>query len=122
MSKAASADQLDLFAQELDPLEWVPLDLRHSFRWADNGCPTHDMGLKDWEAGQSYGKFLRKYGERRVRDALRERWYDRMCAPNRAVHFSVGSIAVHPRMFMLLAVVRRERKVVEYVQDSLFGE
>ncbi|MET8246667.1 hypothetical protein ABZV31_20970, partial [Streptomyces sp. NPDC005202] len=90
VSKAALADQLDLFEQELNPLEWVPLDLRYSFRCADEDCPTHDMGLKDWEAGQSYRKFLRKYGELGVRNALRERWYNRMCAPNRAVHFFVG--------------------------------
>ncbi|MEU3936665.1 hypothetical protein AB0E85_32225 [Streptomyces sp. NPDC029044] len=31
-SKAALADQIDLFEQELNPLEWVPLDLRYSFR------------------------------------------------------------------------------------------
>ncbi|MGW4032406.1 hypothetical protein ACWEFL_24370 [Streptomyces sp. NPDC004838] len=79
VSKAALADQLDLFEQELNPLEWVPLDLRYGFRCADDDCPTHDMGLKDWEAGQSYRRFLRKYGERGVREALRETWYDR-CA------------------------------------------
>ncbi|KUN62512.1 hypothetical protein AQJ54_31195 [Streptomyces griseorubiginosus] len=122
VSKAALADQLDLFEQELNPLEWVPLDFRYSFRCADDDCPTHDMGLKDWEAGQSYRKFLRKYGERGVREALRETWYDRMCAPNRAIHFFVGNIAAHPKTFMLLAVFYPERKVVEYVQDSPFGE
>ncbi len=122
VSKAALADQLDLFEQELNPLEWVPLDLRYSFRCAEDDCPTHDMGLKDWEAGQSYRKFLRKYGEHGVRDALRERWYTRMCAPSRAVHFFVGNIAAHPKTFMLLAVFYPERKVVEYVQDRLFGE
>lgn len=122
VSKAALADQIDLFEQELNPLDWVPLDLRYSFRCTDDDCPTHDMGLKDWEAGQSYRKFLRKYGEHGVRDALRERWYTRMCAPSRAVHFFVGNIAAHPKTFMLLAVFYPERRVVQYVQDSLFGE
>jgi transposase len=45
VSKAVLADQLDLFEQELNPLEWVPLDLRYSFRCADDDCPTHDMLL-----------------------------------------------------------------------------
>jgi hypothetical protein len=122
VSKAALADQLDLFEQELNPLQWVPLDFRYSFRCADDDCPTHDMGLKDWEAGQSYRKFLRTYGESGVREALRETWYNRMCAPNRAVHFFVGNIAAHPKTFMLLAVFYPERKAIEYMQDSLFGE
>lgn len=68
----ALADQLDLFEQKLNPLDWIPLDLRYSFRCTDDDCPTHDMGLKDWEDGQSYRKFLRKYGEHGAREALRE--------------------------------------------------
>jgi hypothetical protein len=100
----------------------VPLDFRYSFRCADDDCPTHDMGLKDWEAGQSYRRFLRTYGESGVREALRETWYNRMCAPNRAVHFFVGNIAAHPKTFMLLAVFYPDRKAIKYMQDSLFGE
>ncbi|MFI6008657.1 hypothetical protein ACIBAG_07475 [Streptomyces sp. NPDC051243] len=119
-SKAALADQLDLFEQDLNPLEWVPLDFRYSFRCADDACPTHDMGLKDWEAGQSYRKFLRKYGEKGVHNALREVWYDRICAPNRAVHLFVGNMAKHPKTFMLLGLFYPELKVVQNVQDSLF--
>jgi hypothetical protein len=65
-SKAALADQLDLFEQDLAPLEWVPLDFRYRFRCSDEDCPAHDMGLRDWEAGASYRKFLRKYGEHAV--------------------------------------------------------
>ncbi|MGW2567591.1 hypothetical protein [Streptomyces sp. NPDC001537] len=121
-SKAALADQLDLFQQDLAPLEWVPLDFRYRFRCADTGCPTHEMGLKDWEAGASYRKFLRKYGEHAVHDKLRERWYDSIFAFDRAVHFFVGNIAAHPKTFMLLALFYPKANVVEYVQDSLFGD
>ncbi|MEO3752644.1 hypothetical protein [Streptomyces sp. B6B3] len=121
-SKAALADQLDLFDQDLSRLEWVPLDFRYSFRCADRRCAGHDMALKDWEAGQSYRRFLRTYGSRDVRDKLRERWYDRIFTSDRAVHFFVGNIAAHPRTFMLLGLFYPERRVVQYVQDSLFGE
>ncbi|MER7873199.1 hypothetical protein ABTY63_06480 [Streptomyces solisilvae] len=119
-SKAALADQLDLFEQDLTPLEWVPLDFRYSFRCADGDCTSHDMGLKDWEAGASYRKFLRKYGDQGVREKLRETWYDRIFTPNRAVHFFVGNIAAHPKTFMLLGLFYPDRKVVQYVQDDLF--
>lgn len=66
---------------------------RYRFRCADNTYPTHDMALKDWEAGASYRTFLRKYGERAVQDKLRERWYDSIFTRDRAVHFFVGNIA-----------------------------
>ena len=121
-SKAALADQLDLFEQDLAPLEWVPLDFRYSFRCKDDGCPTHDMALKDWEAGASYRKFLRTYGERAVQQKLRERWYNSFFTPDRAVPFFVGNIAAHPRTFMLLGLFRPKANVVQYVQDSLFGD
>jgi len=121
VSKSALADQLDLLEQDLAPLEWLPLEFRYRFRCADDTCPTHDMALKDWEAGASYRKFLRKYGERAVQDKLRERWYDSIFTRDRAVHFFVGNIAAHPRTFMLLGVFYPKAHVVEYVQDSLFG-
>ncbi|MFC8271880.1 hypothetical protein ACFUJR_04900 [Streptomyces sp. NPDC057271] len=60
--KAALADQLDLFDQDLRRLEWVPFEFRYRFRCADDACTGHDMGLKDWEAGESYRKFRRTYG------------------------------------------------------------
>jgi hypothetical protein len=119
-SKAALADQLDLFDQDLSRLEWVPLEFRYNFRCADEECPGHDMGLKDWEAGESYRKFLRKYGERAVQDKLRERWFDRMFTPDRAVHCFVGNISAHPKTFMLLGLFYPQRKVVDYIQEDLF--
>ncbi|MEH6375506.1 hypothetical protein V7793_14370 [Streptomyces sp. KLMMK] len=103
-SKAAMADQMDLLDQDLRRLEWVPLEFRYTFRCADHNCPGHDMALRDWEAGESYRKFLRKYGEAGVREKLRERWYERMVTPNRAVHLFVGNIAAHPKTFMLLGL------------------
>ena len=121
-SKAALADQLDLFEQDLAPLEWVPLDFRYNFRCAHDNCPTHDMGLKDWEAGASYRKFLRKYGDHALKDKLRERWYDSIFAPDRAVHFFVGNIAAHPKTFMLLGLFYPKANVVQYVQDGLFSD
>ncbi|WP_248844212.1 hypothetical protein [Streptomyces hirsutus] len=121
-SMAALANQLDLIEQDLAPLEWVPLDFRYRFRCADDACPTHDMALKDWEAGASYRKFLRTYGEQAVHDKLRQRWYDLAFASDRAVHFFVGNIAARPKTFMLLGLFRPKAHVVQYIQDSLFGD
>ncbi|MFJ3839823.1 hypothetical protein ACIPY6_30520 [Streptomyces sp. NPDC090054] len=89
-----------------------PLEFRHTFRCADDDCPSRDTALRDWEAGESYRKFLRKYGEADLHEKLRERWYERTSAPNRAVHLLVGNIAAHPRAFMLLGLFYLERSVV----------
>lgn len=120
-SKAALADQLDLFEQDLKPLEWVPVEFRYHFRCQDDECPTHDMALKDWEAGASYRTFLRKYGESAVYQKLRERWYDRIFTPDRAVHFFVGNIAAHPKTFMLLGLFYPKHEAIQYVQGDLFA-
>lgn len=120
-SKAALADQLDLFDNDMSRLEWVPIEFRYRFRCVDDDCPGHRMGLQDWEAGASYRRFLRKYGEQEVMNKLRQRWFDEIFTPDRAVHFFVGNIAAHPKTFMLLGLFYPQRRVVEYVQDDLFS-
>jgi hypothetical protein len=120
VTKSALADQPDLFAPDLSRLEWVPYEFRYRFRCADGTCPGHNMHLKDWEAGASYRKFLRKYGEHDVLRKLRQRWYDEIFTPDRAVHFFVGNMAAHPKTFMLLGLFYPRRTTVEYVQDDLF--
>ncbi|MFJ5608278.1 hypothetical protein ACIQCJ_02645 [Streptomyces sp. NPDC093221] len=79
------------------------------------------MGLQDWEAGASYRRSLRKYGEQEVLNKLRQRWFDEIFTSDRAVHFFVGNIAAHPKTFMLLGLFYPQRRVVEYVQDGLFS-
>ncbi|NEE40742.1 hypothetical protein G3M53_87120, partial [Streptomyces sp. SID7982] len=119
-SKAALADQLDLLAQNLRQLEWVPLEFRYSFRCADQECAGHDMGLRDWEAGESYRKFFRHYGMDGVEEKLRERWFDRMVTAEKAVHCFVGNVAARPETFLLLGLFYPRRDVVENFQESLF--
>ncbi|MFE4956173.1 hypothetical protein ACFRCW_19220 [Streptomyces sp. NPDC056653] len=120
-AKSALADQIDLFDQDLKRLEWVPVQLRYSFSCAEANCPGHDMRLKDWEAGESYRKYLRTYGPQQVREKMHERWLTRMFTANRAVHAFVGNIALRPRTFMLLGLAYPLRAVAEYVQDDLFS-
>ncbi|MEU8926122.1 hypothetical protein AB0D10_35190 [Kitasatospora sp. NPDC048545] len=86
------------------PLEWVPYEFRYRFHCDNDACRGHDMGLHDWEAGQSWRKFRRNYPAHRLTDVLREHWWSRMVTPDRATHFFVGNIAARPRTFMLLGV------------------
>lgn len=120
-AKSGIANQVDLLDQERKPLEWVPLEFRYRFTCADSACSGHDMALKDWEAGESYRKFLRKYGPCKVESKLQERWFDSMFKPDRAVHFFVGNIAAHPKTFMLLGLFYPPRDVIRApFQDALF--
>ncbi|MFK0173988.1 hypothetical protein ACIQU5_34945 [Streptomyces sp. NPDC090306] len=119
-SKTALANQMDLLAQDLRQLEWVPLEFRYSFRCADDSCPGHDMALRDWEAGESYRKYLHKYGQAEVEAKLRERWFDRMITRDKAVHCFVGNVAAHPKTFLLLGLLYPRRSVVETYQEGLF--
>ncbi|MER7721972.1 hypothetical protein AB0L50_13225 [Streptomyces flaveolus] len=120
-SKTALADQMDLFEQDLKRLEWVPVQLRYSFSCSEADCPGHDMHLKDWEAGESYRKFLRAYGPQKVHEMLYERWLTRMFTRDRAVHAFVGNIAARPRTFMLLGLAYPLRTVADYTQEDLFS-
>ncbi|MFD7340898.1 hypothetical protein ACFV98_33650 [Streptomyces violascens] len=117
------ANQVDLLDQERKPLEWVPLEFRYQFQCADAACTGHDMALRDWEAGESYRRYLKKYGASQVQAKLRERWFDRMFTPERAVHFFVGNIAAHPKTFMLLGLFYPRTDVLTAPsQESLFPE
>jgi hypothetical protein len=78
------------------------------------------MGLRDWEAGESYRKFVRHYGKDGVEEKLRERWFDRMLTPEKAVHCFVGNVAARPKTFLLLGLFYPRRDIVENFQESLF--
>lgn len=119
-SKAALADQMDLLAQDLRQLDWVPLEFRYRFRCEDKVCTGHDMALRDWEAGESYRKFLKRYGEKELEEKLHERWFDRMITPTKAVHCFVGNVAARPKTFLLLGLFYPRREVADSFQESLF--
>ncbi|WP_175647235.1 hypothetical protein [Streptomyces cyaneochromogenes] len=119
-SKAALAGQMDLLDQDLRQLEWVPLEFRYRFRCGESACSGHDMALRDWEAGESYRKYLRQYGQRGVEDKLRERWFTRMFTSDRAVHCFVGNVHRRPKTFMLLGLFYPRRDIVDCQQQELF--
>ena len=97
-------NQTDVLHPDHRPLEWVPYEFRYRFHCDDDACRGHDMGLHDWEAGQSWRKFRRTYPAHRLTDVLHERWWTRTVTPDRATHFFVGNIAARPKTFMLLGV------------------
>ena len=75
-------------------------------RWSRHGAE----GLG---GGESYRKFVRHYGKDGVEEKLRERWFDRMVTPEKAVHCFVGNVAARPKTFLLLGLFYPRRDVVE---------
>lgn len=100
----AYVNQLELF----DDSEKTPLDApayRGHFHWTcwNPACRGHEMGLIDWEfVGQQ--RHLRGRPDTEIRAALRQRWLDEVCAPDRAVAFYVGNQAKRPQTFSILGV------------------
>ncbi|MFG2520758.1 hypothetical protein [Streptomyces sp. NPDC048527] len=82
--------------QDLPQLEWVPLEFRYRFSCDESRCTKRDLALRDWEAGESYRKFLRQYGQQGVEQKPREHWFTRMFTSGRAVHHFVGNFANRP--------------------------
>lgn len=114
-------NQTDIIHPDHRPLEWVPFEFRYRFRCQDQDCAGHDMGLHDWEAGQSWRRFRRTYPADRLKDVLHDRWWTKMITPGRATHFFVGNIAARPKTFMLLGLFQPTVQALEAPQqDALF--
>ncbi|MFC5170785.1 hypothetical protein [Streptomyces mutomycini] len=100
----------------------MPLEFRYRFRCDDTDCTGHhDVARRDWEAGESYRKYLRQYGQQGVVEKLRERWFSRVFTPDHVVHCFVGNLAKRPKTFMQLGLFYPRRSIVEHYQEELFS-
>jgi hypothetical protein len=78
----------DAVASRTD-LEIIPFDFIYHFTCRADGCKGHEMEVFDWEAGQSYRNFRRRYGESGWEQAFRAKWEDEL--PARDLHFVLGT-------------------------------
>jgi hypothetical protein len=58
---------------ELADLEQIPWSFAYQFTCEDDRCTGHELGIIDWEIGQSYRAWSRAYGED-WEDRLREKF------------------------------------------------
>ena len=70
-------------------LEPIPYDFVYQFRCADAGCRGHEMKIFDWEIGQSYRRWRRRYGEKGWEAKLRQKWEIEL--PSRDLHLVLGT-------------------------------
>lgn len=95
----------DLFGSpERTPLEAAPLKLKYRYRCQSSRCGGHHQSIIDWEAGEAVRTWRDGYSEERLREVLREKWLDQMCAPDRDTYFYLGNQQAHRKSFLVLGV------------------
>jgi hypothetical protein len=84
------------------PLEKIPLEFRYQFRCAATTCSGHRIMCTDWEMGQSYRDWRRKYGDRW--EAMFRQRYEREMIEKNDTHFFVGNIHQHPDNWLIVGL------------------
>lgn len=68
-------------------------------------CPGHKMSIVDWELGQSYRSWRRRYPDRdTLLEKIQERWLNLICSEKNDVYFYVGNMKRFRTSFMVLGV------------------
>lgn len=94
-------------SRELNELEQIPWSFSYQFSCDDDRCvKPHTLKIIDWELGEAYRNWTRKYGER-WEEVLREKFERELPASD--LHLVVGNIAVHPRNFVIIGLLRPPR-------------
>ena len=63
----------------------------------------HTHIIHDWEVQEAYRQYKRKYGAEAL-DYLKHEYSENM--PKRNLHFIMGTIAAHPRNFIIIGLLR----------------
>jgi len=80
----------------------IPFKFIYEFTCDEPGCNTHRLSCTDWEMGQSYLSWLRRYGDGWV-DAFRNRYEKEMIEQN-DTHFYVGTVNNHPSEWIIVGL------------------
>lgn len=100
----AYVNQLDLFDEtDKTPLEAPAYRGVYHWRCASRTCGGHKQSIIDWEF-VALQRHLRDRTEPEIREALHQRWFDEVCAPDRDVAFYVGNQAKRHQTFSILGV------------------
>jgi len=83
-------------------LEKIPFDFSYEFRCGKVFCNGHKMICTDWEMGQSYRQWRRKYGDQ-WEAAFRER-YETEMIEKYDTHFFVGNLHLRPNAWIVVGL------------------
>jgi hypothetical protein len=83
-------------------LEKIPYDFQYEFTCSTPGCKGHKLGCTDWEMGESYRSWRRKYGKD-WEAKFREK-YEEDLIEKHDLHFFVGTLHQHPNNWMIVGL------------------
>jgi hypothetical protein len=89
-------------AEPKQPLEKIPFEFRYQFECDDSMCGGHDLMCTDWEMGQSYRSWRRRYGAQ-WEAKFRERYEHDMIVKN-DTSFFVGTVHGHPSSWIIIGL------------------
>lgn len=104
--------------RELGELEQIPWKFSYEFDCDASDCRGHKLQIFDWELGQSFRRWSRS-DPGRWEEMIRQK-YEREL-PARDLHLVVGTLAAHPKTFVIIGLVYPPRPKMDraYVQQSL---
>jgi hypothetical protein len=95
--------RLDLGGNEpKQQLEKIPFEFRYEFACDDPLCRGHNLMCTDWEMGQSYRSWRRRYGAQ-WETKFRERYEHDMIERN-DTSFFVGTVNNHPNRWIIVGL------------------
>jgi hypothetical protein len=105
--------------EHLRQLEQIPWKFSYEFECDDEHCRGHKLQILDWEIGEAYRQWSRKYPadwEARIRDR-----FEREFTIEKDLHLVVGTVSTHPHTFVIIGLVYPPRSKMDglYVQATL---
>lgn len=99
------------------PLVELPYDFYYQFQCDDPKCPSHTLSCTDWEIGESYLKWRKKYGDNWEKK-FRER-YENDMINKYETHFIVGTVHGHPSEWIIIGLFYPPTNVSNAIQGTL---
>ncbi len=104
--RQACYEQLSFFDKQKDAIEKVPFDFYYDFQCAgEDSCPGHRLRIIDWELGQAYRDWRRRYtSQEELMEKLHFKWSDEICSEENDLWFYVGNMQRFRDQFLILGV------------------
>jgi len=103
-AELAKLRQGDMFDEgPATELERIPFKFSYQFKCIDETCPGHTVMCSDWEMGQAYREWRRKYGANAWERQFRNRFELEMIE-KKDTHFYIGTVAQHPANWIIVGL------------------
>lgn len=92
----------DLFNENKLKVEALPFKYQYWFRCMDDACKGHRSSIIDWEAYELHRKMIKRWGESKAFEKVRQMYVDTICGSNKDTYFFMGNMQQHPGSFLVL--------------------